>query len=225
MVIVFDLDDTLYNEIDFVYSGFRAVSSFLSSSYSIKTQEVLEAITAILEEDGRGKIFDRVLTDYGIFSKALVSTCLSVYRLHQPQIELPKSTINCLERLGDAHSLYIVTDGNKIVQRNKVNALGVERYVKKVFITHCYGVRNAKPSPYCFNIIAGIEKADPSEVIYIGDNPQKDFVGIKPLGFKTIRIINGDHKSVRFARRYEADLEIQSLAELDDGLIDKIRDL
>jgi putative hydrolase of the HAD superfamily len=54
----------------------------------------------------------------------------------------------------------------------------------------------------------------PDEVIYIGDNPHKDFVGIKPLGFRTVRIMRGNHRHVEMPPEYEADHRISSLVEL-----------
>lgn len=36
----------------------------------------------------------------------------------------------------------------------------------------------------------------PSEIIYFGDNPAKDFRGIKPLGFKTIRLLRGNYADI-----------------------------
>jgi putative hydrolase of the HAD superfamily len=39
MIIVFDLDDTLYEEITYVRSGFKAVANYLSKNYKIETTE------------------------------------------------------------------------------------------------------------------------------------------------------------------------------------------
>jgi putative hydrolase of the HAD superfamily len=217
MVIVFDLDDTLYNEVTFVQSGFRAVANFLFKAHTIAVNESYLFMAEQLKQ-GRGRIFDEMLQYFGIFSKKLVLQCLYIYRSHTPDIKLNEDAIACLERLKD-FPVYIVTDGNKLVQKKKLVALGLYNTVKFCFITHRYGVKNAKPSPHCFLKICEQEKVKPQEVAYIGDNPHKDFVGIKALGFKTIRIMRGHFKDVVKPAEFEAHCQIQSLNEVTDDYL------
>jgi len=58
------------------------------------------------------------------------------------------------------------------------------------------------------------------ECVYIADNPLKDFVGARKLGWKTIRICRkaGEYSSLIAKAGYEADSTIESLYELQ-GLI------
>ena len=217
MVLVFDLDDTLYEELTFVKSGFRAVAVYLNEHYSIPLQTGFEFMLGKLST-GRGRIFDDLLLHHGIFKKELVRKCVSIYRLHQPEIELYPEADACLERFRN-YPLYIITDGNKVVQNNKIKALGLDKRVKFAYITHRYGIKNAKPSPYCFFKICEREKVTPKEVVYIADNPYKDFLGIKPLGFKTVRVLTGPYREVKISEQYKATISITSLAELTEGLL------
>lgn len=212
MIIVFDLDDTLYDEITFVKSGFFEVANYLEREFSLPQKQTFNFMIQRLNE-GRGKIFDDTLLNFGLFSKKGVERCLSVYRKHQPYIQLDVEADNCLKRFSK-YPIYIVTDGNKLVQKNKLVALGLNDRVKFSYITHRYGIRNAKPSPFCFQHICHRENVEPNQVVYIGDNPNKDFVGIKPLGFKTVRLLKGNFKDFRKTPMFEADLEITSLREL-----------
>lgn len=221
MIIVFDLDDTLYEELTFVKSGFSAVSDFLECNFGISSSESYEFMVNRLEL-GRGKIFDDTLLQFGILHKQTVNRCLTVYRKHFPKIQLHQEAADFLVRFGQ-EPLYIVTDGNKMVQNNKIIALGLRKLVKHVFITHRYGVKHAKPSPYCFQKICEIEQVEPREVVYVGDNPYKDFVGIKPLGFQTIRIKQGSYKNVEFTSDYEAHLTLGSLRELTIELLESLQ--
>ncbi|MGE5606004.1 MAG: HAD family hydrolase [Bacteroidota bacterium] len=220
MILVFDLDDTLYEELTFVKSGFRAVAYYLNEQYSIPVQNGLDFMLRKLSS-GRGRIFDDLLIHHGIFKKNLVRKCVSTYRLHQPEIKLYPEADACLERFRH-YPLYIVTDGNKVVQNNKIKALGLDKRVKYCYITHRYGIKNAKPSPYCFVKICEREKVNPKEVVYIADNPHKDFVGIKPLGFKTIRVLQGQYRKLVLGNDYEAAHQISSLGELDEDQLNHI---
>lgn len=221
MILVFDLDDTLYEEITFVKSGFKQVAKYLQEKHKIPCQESFQLMLECLSKDGRGSIFNKILSQYGLYSKKNVTKCISIYRNHKPDIKLFKEAESALKRFPNI-PLYIVTDGNKIVQSNKVIGLGLSDKVKFTFITHRYGIKNSKPSPYCFLRICEKEKALPHEVVYIADNPNKDFVGIKPLGFKTVRVLTGHYKKTRKSKEYEAEYCINSLSELTKDFINKL---
>lgn len=220
MVIVFDLDDTLYDESSFVRSGFDAVADYLQEVFSIPSEDSLIYMLERLSK-GRGHIFDDLLMKNVIFSIKNVKRCLSVYREHKPKINLYKEAIDCLDRFRK-YPIYVVTDGNKQVQHNKLNSLDLCNKVEFCYLTHRYGKDKAKPSPYCFFKICERENVGPCNVVYVGDNPSKDFVGIKPFGFKTVRVLKGKYKTIEMDRKFEADNRINSLAQLDQSMIDGI---
>ena len=213
MILTFDLDDTLYDEIRFVESGFRAVARNMAERWQLDQLRIYHQLLSALGEHGRGQVFDQVLSGYGRQSQRNIKRCVAVYRGHRPSIQLHAPGARCLARFG-SWPKYLVTDGNKQVQHNKVVALGLEPAFKRVLITHRYGVHNAKPSPHCFLKIAELERVPMTEIVYIGDNPAKDFVGIKPLGCKTIRTLTGMHKDVRREAEFEAHTEVASLDEI-----------
>jgi putative hydrolase of the HAD superfamily len=220
MIIVFDLDDTLYKEEDFVNSGFRSISIYLEQMYDIPSNKCFSFLIRRLSQ-GRGTIFDDLLKQFGIYSRKRVSECVSVYRKHKPDIILNPEAESCLKAL-EAFPKYIVTDGNKLVQKNKIIALGLENRVKSIFITHRYGLKHSKPSPYCFYRICELEKVTPDQVLYVGDNPNKDFVGIKPFGFKTIRVLQGAYQYLQKEKDFEAEVQIDSLAGLTPDFINSV---
>jgi putative hydrolase of the HAD superfamily len=66
-------------------------------------------------------------------------------------------------------------------------------------------LKHSKPSPYGFHKILQWENAIPRNLVYIGDNPKKDFVNLKKDGFRTVRVLTGEHKDVEVPVEYEAD--------------------
>jgi putative hydrolase of the HAD superfamily len=221
MVIVFDLDDTLFDELTYAYGGLRAAAEFLSPIIGKDATKIASALNLELAEK-REQVFDRYLLKQGIINKELVKRCINVYRAHPPQISLYPEAKMCLERLLK-HPLYIVTDGNKIVQRKKFDALGLGKWIKKCLCTNAYGINHSKPSPYCFQKICSLEKTDPSNVVYVADNPNKDFIGIKPLGFHTIRVMTGRFRELKLSDIYNAETRINNLSELDDALLSRLK--
>lgn len=217
MIIIFDLDDTLYPEHTFVESGFQAVADMLTNTYGWNKQSSLNQMLNTLKVQGRGSVFNELLQSKQCFSKKLVHRCLQTYRQHKPNIMLlpeAKETLNNLHN----HSLYLVTDGNKNVQANKIEALKIEPFFKKVFITHRYGINHAKPSVYCFDLIRKLEKCNWSDMAYVGDNPAKDFVNLNPLGMLTVRVLTGEHSKVVAKLGFDAKIQIPKVADLPSTL-------
>jgi len=212
MIPIFDLDDTLYPERTFVESGFRAVADWLGHRFGWDAEENQRVMLKTLDQQGRGAVFNSLLACRGADSKLLVRECVRIYRHHVPAIALSPTTEGILCSLKPP--LYLVTDGHKIVQQNKIRALGLETRFKKVFITHRYGIRHAKPSIHCFEIIRRTENCELSDMAYIGDNPNKDFVNLTPLGVRTIRVLTGEHRDVKAKPGFEAAHVIASLNEL-----------
>jgi putative hydrolase of the HAD superfamily len=218
LVLIFDLDDTLYNERDFVESGFKAVAAYLEEVKGWPADKSFKHMMQTLDKEGRGRVFDNLLCSYGQLTVKAVAQCLTVYRNHSPNIRLYTAAFDLIKGLDVP--LYIVTDGHKLVQQNKVQALGIESLFSKVFITHRYGVKNSKPSIYCFERIRSLEKCNWSQMVYVGDNPNKDFVNLTPLGVQTVRVLTGEYKDLLAKPGYEAMHIINSLSDLSDCLPD-----
>lgn len=214
MVVVFDLDDTLYNEITYVESGFDAVAKFISENTEAKQTVILSKMMQNLQLNGRGKVFNDILKEFNLYSKSNVKKSISIYRLHQPNIKLDKEVLELLKEFNIKYPLYLVTDGNKVVQSLKVKALTIEAFFKKVFVTHRYGLKASKPSLFCFERIKSLEKCNWDDMIYIGDNPKKDFVNLNKMRAYTVRIIQGDHKDLKLDSAHEAHYSISNLQEL-----------
>tara|TARA_B110000263_G_C15299238_1_gene507088 strand:+ start:986 stop:1648 length:663 start_codon:yes stop_codon:yes gene_type:complete len=217
LIVVFDLDDVLYDEKSFYHSAINAIVNFVSNEYQIPKNKILAFLKIRIKQD-RKNIIDDILVNFSIYSKNRVRKCLSIYRMHFPKIQLSADTKYCLNNLKNI-PCYIVTDGNKIVQMNKIKALKLEKFMKKCYLTSNYGLNNAKPSPYCFLKICNLENVRPNEVVYVGDDPNKDFVGIKPLGFKTIRVLKGRYSNLRKTKKYQSNIVINSLRELNPKLL------
>ncbi len=217
MIIVFDLDDTLYDEITFVKSGFKEVSNFLEDITKEKSNLIYSELINILKKQGRGKIFDDFLQKKNIFTKKLLLQCIKKYRYNQADLKPYQSAVKFLEKNKDK-SIYLVTDGNKNVQAHKVKLLKLNKCFKKIFITHRYGIDKAKPSLYCFEKIKKIEKCRWDDLVYIGDNPLKDFVSLKKVNAKTIRLLKGNYSDTIVSEEYEAQSRIHSLDELSSEI-------
>lgn len=212
MIPIFDLDDTLYLERNFVESGFHAVAIKLNYIFGWPVDESLKFMINVLDNEGRGFIFNRLLESRGAMSAKNVTYCINAYRFHKPQIKLKLTVRKVIESFN--RKPYLVTDGHKIVQQNKIKSLDIESLFKGIYITHRYGLCYAKPSIYCFDLIRKRENCEWSDMFYVGDNPLKDFVNLNSLGVHTIRVKTGEYADVIAKKRFDAKYKINSLNEL-----------
>jgi putative hydrolase of the HAD superfamily len=213
MITIFDLDDTLYLENTFVESGFHAVADMLEKKFGWNRQHCFDSMITTLKFKGRGAVFDELLRSHDAYTQKQVKYCVQVYRKHGPKISLFAAAKYFLEE-NRGRKMYLVTDGNKCVQANKVKALQLGDYFKKIFITHRYGLLKAKPSIYCFDLIRNIEGCKWSEMAYIGDNPTKDFVNLNSKGVFTVRVLTGENANVLAKPGFDGKVTIESLKNL-----------
>ena len=134
--VLFDLDDTLYPEMEFVRGGFRAAARHLAGRHGLDTERLYEEMLDVLGRDGRGRVFDRVLEDHGLLSAEAVALMVYIYRTHRPSLRPDDDARATLEALRQADvRLGLVTDGMGSVQRRKIAALEIEDLFEAVVCT------------------------------------------------------------------------------------------
>jgi len=211
--VLFDLDDTLYDERTFVISGFRAVVAYVADRFPVDEQGIFLTMMEVLSTEGRGKVFDKALDRYGLYSPALVEELVGVYRSHQPQITLYPDVIPVLATLKEyGVKLGIVTDGLHSVQKRKIEALGLEGLVDVIVYTDELGPNHWKPDPTGF--LHALERlaVQPTEAAYVGNDPSKDFAGPKAIGMLPVHLKRNDNLIEE--TDCEAEVHITELAEL-----------
>jgi len=209
MILIFDLDDTLYDEKTYALSGIKEVARLVSPRFGLSVRKSFNFMENEVLFGDRKRVFNLWL-NYANLPQSLVKECIAIYRGHKPEIKLNESALNLLKIFSNIPK-YVVTDGNKLVQSRKIDALNLQKYMNRSLITHRFGTKHAKPSIYCFELIKSLEKCEWNEMIYIGDDPSKDFLNIKPLGVHTVRVLTGRHKDVKVENRYDASNTIKDL--------------
>lgn len=210
--VLFDLDNTLYDEHQFVKSGFTAVSQLLSNKFSLDEETVYACLWGSFMEQGRKNVFGHVLTGLGIYDDVAVSDVVELYRTHLPQISVFKDVHDILPILRKEYRLGLITDGLRRVQENKVKALKISSCFDVITYAEDYG---GKHSPKPFSVILKQLQAKACESIYVDDNPHKGFAVAKEMGIRTVRILRGEHKDlVVDDEQNSPDFEINDLHQL-----------
>jgi putative hydrolase of the HAD superfamily len=212
--IVFDLDDTLYPECQFVVSGCRAVSSYLKRIYGL---QLFDDFLECYRSGVRANLFLEVLQRY--FKQVepfLIQRLAEIYRCHFPSLELyPDARVGLALLPGKGIFSGLMTDGFGCVQKNKVEALNLRNLVDSVVYADDLGGEEFwKPSAEPFHILAIQMDIEPHQMIYVGDNPLVDFLAPRRLGMGTVQIVRPDTDHARDTPptpEHHPHLRIQSL--------------
>lgn len=182
--VIFDLDDTLFSEKQYVKSGYKKISECLGK------KDAVDKIWGYFEA-GKPAI-DAYLEEIGEIDKK--AECLQIYRSQMPEITLydgVKDMIEILKQKGI--KVGIITDGRPEGQRYKLKALGLEEMVDDIIITdELGGIQFRKPNDISFRIMQNRWRIPFEQIIYVGDNPDKDFQAPKQLGMRWIYFANAD---------------------------------
>ena len=189
-VICFDLDDTLYKEIDFLISAYGEIATRVG--YPEVAQQMVEWYI-----NGKNA-FEELIRTYGL--KQTITDCLKIYKNHFPHISLEDRVMEFLEDLKNSGAIMcVITDGKSITQRNKIKALGIEKLLDCIIISEEIG--SEKPAIRNYTIV--MERFPYRKYfIYVGDNPTKDFSAPIQLGWKCY-CLKGDERNI-----HQQDLNI-----------------
>lgn len=185
--VVFDLDDTIFPERDFVFSGYNAIAKLLSEKYGLDKSFGFEILSSsfLAGKNPLDTLLSKLneeITD----TDESVESLLEIYRFHQPVLTLPASSATILDYLQrEGIKMGLVTDGRSRTQRNKICALGIEKYFEpeNILISEERGTDKSSPDSFVHFVH---RYPNSSRFIYVGDNPRKDFYFPNLLGWQTI---------------------------------------
>lgn len=173
--IIFDLDDTLMYEIEYLESAYREIAN-------------------LLDKDNQDHLYQNMIHCYNekqdVFAllEAKYShskiDLLDIYRNHFPTIKIGEEVKIVLDYIkGKSYKLGLISDGRSITQRNKLKALDIEHLFEKIIISEEFG--STKPDFKNYEVFMDDKNID---YFYIGDNTKKDFVAPNKLGWITIAL-------------------------------------
>ena len=213
-VVIFDLDDTLYKEIDYLKSAYREIASGVFPALEVDFKEEDGLYHWMLTNYRQGKnVFDELLRYPVPFSP---EELLRIYREHQPSIALSDGAMEVLEYLKkEGHAIGLITDGRSCTQRNKIEALGLGKYVEPELVLVSEETGFCKPSSESYRYV--MQRHPGACYVYVGDNPKKDFYAPNQLGWMTVCLKNDGrniHPQEEVELAYRAQVLIENLKEV-----------
>lgn len=217
-IVLFDLDDTLYPELSFVKSGYCAVSELIEQKYQI-SGDIYEELCSLFKEDSR-MVFNRFLEKHSIScTETDIMELVACYREHKPAISLYPDALDTLMRLKDAGcKLGIISDGYAVSQSNKINALFPKKIdiFDKIILTDEFGKDYYKPDSRAFLMMKEFFGTNWENMVYVGDNPKKDFYIGEAFPILTIRLFKQGtvYENSPYLNNVKEKLRVSELSEL-----------
>lgn len=194
-LIIFDLDDTIYNSFYFDNPAYEKISNLLNKKLGFNKKLIIKKIFKEKKFEKKNnlnnKIFNKVLGELGLVKdKAkFEKLCIKIYQNNKiDKIDKKTTLIDLISKLHqEEKKLFLVTNGNFIRQKNKIKSLGIKKYFDKIFILD--KSKNNSPKPSIKNVKVLRFKSKKNNSIMIGDSVlDKKFA--RNLGIRYIKFVN-----------------------------------
>ena len=193
--LAFDLDDTLLNTSGLLVpmAARRSCEAMLEAGLRCSLDECLRMRAELAPEYSHTEVFTKIVDRYGTNQKgrAIHDALEKFYNPEIPDtLPLLEGALENLEKLGKIYNLYLVTVGSHPSQVKKIEALGVKKYFKGIYILN--GFMGEKKESAFLDIIQK-EKHAPHELLAIGNRLSSEIRDGKRCGTGTCYFAFGEH--------------------------------
>lgn len=213
-VVVFDLDDTLYKEIDYLESAFKDIANDVGVLCGVSSLTVYQFMIQAYYA-GEDDVFQKLIDKYSLPIEK--ERLLLMYRQHKPKVAMRREDVAILAKLKSAGVVMgLMTDGRSLTQRNKIEALGLDKFVLEDNILISEESGYCKPSEK--GCLYFIKKFPDAQFWYVGDNVAKDFFAPNKLGWTTIGLKDD-------GRNIHKQIELKGVGYMPNKWIDSLSEL
>lgn len=220
--IVFDLDHTLFDR----YATFTKIFNECDLSHipfceGVTKEKALEAFIYndrhFIHNQKPWHVMYEQLTSQGIINGDLVGADEFYKNLLLPifmKISVPFDfTIPTLKKLKESgYILGLITNGVHDSQYAKINNIGIAEFFDEIVVSGDVGAQ--KPSTIPYEIMAQRLGLDPSEMLYVGDNPKNDVDASRKAGYTPVWVRTTG--TWIFPEIEKPELQIDTVAELPE---------
>lgn len=179
--VLFDLDDTLFDHDHCSRAALRRVRDEHPALCAVPWEELRVSYSRLLEEiharlldgeltlqEARRERFRRLFSELG----------------EEASDDLLQAAEELLRRVGERAKVAVVTNNLLREQRDKLSALGLDRYVDALIASEEVGV--AKPDPEIFRVALRRVGCAPEEAVAVGDSWASDIAGARAAGIPAV---------------------------------------
>lgn len=193
--IAFDLDDTLLDTSGLLVpmASQRACEAMIAAGVCVTLEECMKIREQLAANLSHTEIFTRIVNQFGATQpgKAVHDALEEFYNPEVPAVlPLLAGATENLIHLKEHYNLYLVTMGSFDAQVEKIKALGVEKFFKKIYILNGF-IGEKKES--AFRDILAIEGHKAEELLSIGNRLSSEIRDGKRVGATTCYFAHGEH--------------------------------
>jgi putative hydrolase of the HAD superfamily len=191
--ILFDLDDTLYDQQRWLDGAWAAVAE-AARPYEVVPDRFLAALHAVAAEGSdRGRIIDRALARIGAHGVPIRPLVLAFGSYDAPPLDCYPGVVDALASLRRRVAVGLVSNGNPRIQHSKLHSLGLAEAFDVVVLSDAMGREYRKPHPAPFTFALESLHVPPARAVYVGDRPEVDVLGAANAGMRAIRVRTGEY--------------------------------
>ena len=167
---IFDLDDTIYAEKDYLFQQYARIAAYIESKYAYPSPIIKSWLEHRFLTKGRDRLFDELITHYSLsqsdFSQFLL--ILRTEKLPEKLKVFPKIKTFFELLIERKKKIFVITNGNVDQQKNKISHLDWEGMLEKINFIYANETR-VKPHSDSF-YQSGIQDNEKTRSIMIGDS-------------------------------------------------------
>ncbi len=171
--VVFDFDNTLYPEKDYLYQVYYLIGQFIEYQEGHEHERVTRFLVDEFEKSGRKNLFDKLIERYSL-APEYMENCLRLLRTAKLPLKLVlfENMKDLLKKLiADEKKIFILTNGNPEQQFNKIMQVewhGLQHHIQVYFSNEF----KPKPAPDGMIHLLKENNLHPEDVVFIGDSEE-----------------------------------------------------
>lgn len=193
--IVFDLDDTLLDTTGLLVpmASMKACQAMINAGLNCSLDDCMKMRHRLATDQSHTEIFTQIATHFGggQINQAVQQALQAFYNPDIPMnLPLMPGALENLALLQTHYSLYLVTMGSESAQLQKVRALQIEKFFKKIYVVNGFiGERKQ----IAFTDILKNENHSSDCLLSIGNRLSSEIRDAKRVGSDTCYFAYGEH--------------------------------
>jgi HAD superfamily hydrolase (TIGR01549 family) len=167
---LFDLDNTLFRETDYLFPAYKKIADYLSKKRNLNAEAIEKYLTHTFLNEGREKLFNKLLAQFSV-PESEMGNILAPLRDTQISNKIslyPEMEIFIRDLVSHEKNVLVVTNGNVQQQKCKVQNIdwkGLDRNIEFVYAA----ALKPKPDRAAFDYLQKLKGVVKEKSVMIGD--------------------------------------------------------
>lgn len=208
--VIFDLDNTLYNEDLYFLEVFKAFSKRHNLDFDLFERNFTDKFRLESKD-----LFTDILKKIDYYTLERQNELFELYKNIDCNLEIYNEAFEIINHLKEKNfKLAIITNGIIEAQKNKVKSLNIQNNFDAIIFAREFGSAYEKPHEKPFLKALKDLNTNIEETLFVGDHPFTDIKGAQNINLDALWFSNGYASNIS----YNFDNKINSLLEIKQYL-------